>query len=194
MDPYIAKWAEAMPEEIVAQAVEYQPIERSSEGIALLISQLPALALHIDTATMKRRGGRWGRIASCSLWYLFKSQQAEGMEIHGFEKNERWKSLIAWRLAYWLKKQKLPATTETEVFDLQESSKIRTLEVDSMEWLDIGTLQGLKFSLTLEHAFAPYEEIDPATFDLLDLSIHTFDEDTPLVAQLEVEAEIDQTD
>lgn len=195
-DKYIQKWCEATPEEVVAQTVEYQPIQRADKGIYVLDTQMPVLALNIESATAKRRGASWGRVSTYSLWYLFRSFQAEGLELHGFEKNERWKSLMAWRIVYWLKKQRLytqAAGGDEPTMDLQEMANIRTLDIGAIQWLDVGEFQGLKFSLTIEHQEAPYEEVSPATLDLLDWKIYTFDDAAPTTPELEVEADYDQT-
>jgi len=193
-DPYIQTWSEASPEEIVALTAEYQPIQRADGETYIYLSRLPALCLHTVSATPQRRGKRWGLKRNMWLWYVFKTMGASSADLHPLGKTERWKTLIAWRMGYWLRKQVFYTHgSDDPTMDLQELSNIRIMDIQNIEWFSEGDLEGIKMSLSVDHLWAPYEEVDPATFDLLDFSIHTFDPATPLVAELEVEADIDQT-
>lgn len=193
-DNKIQTWTEAKPDHIVAKTAEYQPLERADGKTMLYVSQLPALCLHTVSSTRKREGKRWGMIRTMWLWYIFNTFQSN-IE-HGLTVSDRWKSIMDWRIGYWLKAQKLPdvgSASTTPVFDLQTVGKITLLETDETTYFSEGNLEGIKIPITVKHRFAPYEEIDPPTFDLLDLSVYTFDPSAPTVAELEVEADIDQT-
>jgi hypothetical protein len=194
-DPLLQKWTQARPEELVAELIEFQPLQRADGQLYMFDGRMPALALHAVSAEPQRKGKRWGRVTTYWLWYVFNPFQSDEYNIHGLTKGDRLKSIIQWRLMYWLYKQKLPDTVPTDeaVTDLQALSLIRKLEVGTTEYFNEGEIEGLKMTLTIDHLFAPYEETDPATFDLLDFSIHTFSAGTPLVPELEVEADIDQT-
>jgi len=194
-DKDIQKWTSARPDEIVAETLEFQPIQRNGGEVYLFANKMPTLALHVVKSKRHRRGGRWGRDLTLWLWYLFLPFQSDEPSIHGLTKVERWKSLIDWRLGYWLYEQKLPATAaeDEEVFNLQTAAKIRTMDVGDTEYFNEGEIEGLKMTLEVDHLWAPYEEMDPATFDLLDFEAHTFSAGTPLVAELQVEGDIDQT-
>jgi hypothetical protein len=178
-DPEIQKWTEAAPEEIVAQTVEYQPLERGPGGaISLMVTQLPALCLHIISEKPKPVPGTippTGRQFRAWLWYLFRPFQSDGMETHGFTKGSRLCTLIWWRINYWLKKQKLYTTAagaDGPTFDLQAVSKIRLLEIDGeSDRVEFDKVEGIKIPLKVWHGNAPYEEIDPTTLELITLGI-----------------------
>ncbi len=177
-DPEIQKWTEAAPEEIVAQTVEHRPLERSGKDINVYVTQFPALCLNIDNERFRVVSGTKpprGREFNATLWYIFRTFQAEGADMHGFTKGDRLCSLIWWRIQYWLKKQKLftaAAGADAPTFDLQTVSKIRTLEMnDTDKRFQYDSIEGLKIPLKVWHGFAPYEEVDPAVLDLISVGI-----------------------
>ena len=177
-DVDIQRWTEAAPEEIVAQTMEHAPIEHLAGGkIGFYATQLPCLALSIDTERFRACPGTnppRGREFMATLWYLFAPFQAES-ELHGYSKGQRFSTLMWWRIQYWLKKQKFftaDAGPDVPTFDLQAVSKIRTLEMnDSSERVGYAFAEGLKIPLKVWHAFAPYEEVDPAILNLITLGI-----------------------
>lgn len=192
-DSKIQQWTDASPDGIVAQVAEYQPLQRVDGKTYIARTQIPLLALHTVSSTRKREGARWGRIRTMWLWYLFQDFQARDGQ-HGLTVTDRWKGIIDWRIGYWLKVQKYPdvgANSTTPIFDLQEVGKIKLLEIGETTYFSEGDIEGIRIPLTVKHMYAPYEEMDPATFDLLDFSVWTHD--GTYRKQLEVEADIDQT-
>jgi len=178
-DPDIQKWTEASPEQIVAQTVEYQPLERGPGGkVHLLTTELPALCLNIVSERFKAVPGTnppRGREFSAWIWYLYKPFQSEGRNLHGFTKGQRYSSLIWWRIQYWLKKQKwftLPAGASGPSYDLQDVGKIRLLEFDgSSDRVEFAQVEGIKIPIKVWHGYAPYHEADPPILELLTLGI-----------------------
>lgn len=178
-DPEIQRWTEASPDEIVAKTMEHAPIEHLQGGkIGFYATQLPCLALSINTERFRACPGTnppRGREFNATLWYLFAPFQSESAEIHGYTKGQRFSTLMWWRIQYWLKKQKLftaDAGIDEPSFDLQSVSKIRILEMnDPGERVGYSFAEGLKIPLKVWHAFAPYEEVDPAVLDLIALGI-----------------------
>ena len=67
-----------------------------------------------------------------------------------------------WRINHYLKYQNLPIG-DGETLDLQADSMIRTLDLGATDWIDVGDIQGLKFTLDCHHAWAPYPEKLPPT-------------------------------
>lgn len=179
-DPEIQKWTEASPEQIVAQTVEYQPLERGpGNKVHLMVTELPALCLHITGERRKVVPGTGnpprGREFDAKLWYLFKPFQSEGRSLHGFTKGSRFCSLIWWRIMHYLFNQKLwtvAAGDDDPSFDLQAISKIRLLETDgSSDRVEYAEVEGMTIPLKVWHGFAPYEEIDPPILKLIELGI-----------------------
>lgn len=177
-DPEIQKWTEAAPEEIVAKTLEHKPLERSGKDINVYTTEFPCLALNIDSERFRTVPGTdppRGREFNATLWYVFRTFQSEGADMPGFTKGDRLCTLMWWRIQYWLKKQKLftaAAGADAPVFDLQAVSKIRTLEMnDADERFQFDSIEGLKIPLTVWHGHAPYEEVDPAYMELIELGI-----------------------
>jgi hypothetical protein len=179
-DSVIQEHTEARPEEIVAQTVEYQPIDRGPGGkLHLYVSQLPALCLHIENERFRGVPGTGvvgkpprGREFTAWLWYVFLPFQSEGADMHGYTKGGRWTSLIWWRIKHWLSVQQLPGVGTGPVFDFQAVSNIRTLELDgSSDRFAFDSVEGIKIPLKVWHGATPYEEADPTVLEMISIGI-----------------------
>lgn len=186
-DTDIQKWTQSKPTDIVSHVANYQPLQRADGKTWLMVSQLPSLCWNTVSATHRRRGDRWGRTITGNLWYVFNTPQSESRDIHGLTKAERIKSLIDWRLNYWLHEQKLPRE-DGQVFNYQTESGVRMVTVGGSDWFNEGNVEGLRMSVQLEHYWAPYDEETPTTIELYSLDIT---ENTVSSNDLKVEAEID---
>ncbi len=186
-DKEILQETGARPEEIVASIAEYQPIQRDDGKNWVLVSMLPCLALNVESSIPKHFGSpRRGRVFTASLWYIFNTFQSEGKDIHGLTKTERFKSLINWKITHYLRYCQIPIGVDNPTIDLSTLAKIRTLKQMGTDYFNVGSLQGIKTTIEVAHLFAPYTEVTPAMFELLDLTIT---EDAG--AGLSVEADID---
>ena len=179
-DPDVQKWTEARPEQLVAQTVEYKPLDRGPGGkVNLYVTELPIMALYITGERRKVVPGTGnpprGREFTAQLWYLFKPFQSEGRDLHGFTKGSRFCSLVWWTLHKYLYNQKLwtvAAGADGPTFDLQDVSKIRLLEMDGVSTrVEYAEVEGITIPLKCWHGFAPYEEIDPAILELVTVGI-----------------------
>ena len=195
-DPEIQRWTQSSPKDIVSHVANYQPLQRADGKSWLMVSQLPALCFNTVSASHRRRGDRWGRTLTGNLWYVFNTPQSESADIHGLTKAERIKSLMDWRINYWLHRQKLPRA-DGGVFDLQSETKIRLVTVGDSDFFNEGNVEGLRISVQLEHYWAPYTEDDITTIDLYSVSITERDSEAipevggPSPAPLTGEATID---
>jgi hypothetical protein len=179
-DDEIVKQTGARPEEIVAQTVEYQPIDRGpGNKLHLYVSQLPSLCLNIDSERHRGVPGTGvngkpprGREFNATLWYVFQPFQSYDEDIHGFTKGQRYCSLMWWRIKHWLSVQQLPGIGTGPVFDFQAVSGIRTLELDgSSDRFAFDSVEGIKIPLKVWHGVTPYEEADPTILELISLGI-----------------------
>lgn len=192
-DSVLQTQTESTATDIVAYAANYQPLQRADGKVWLYVSQLPALCFHVTSAAHRRRGGRWGRILSGNLWYLFQTPQSESDSIHGLTKAERFKGLIDWRLNYWLHKQTVTddfnGDGDDQTYNLQTEGLIRLLTVGDSDWFNEGNIEGLRMDLTIEHYWAPYTETGATTVELYEVDI--IEKDDGRIGQLKVEATID---
>jgi len=174
-DGEIQRLTEARPEEIVNKTVEYKPMESAGGKVYVLVSQFPCLAMHVESERHRIVPGTdHGREFQASLWYLFEPFGDESRDIPGPTKGQRWCTLIWWRLQYLLKHQTLPTEVPDDevVFDLQSVSKIRTVEMDgSDQRFEFEDIEGMRIPLKVWHGYAPYEQIDPPTMELIELGI-----------------------
>ena len=148
-------------------------------GLFITNNQMPALCLNIVSerargvpGTGYMGGPPLGREFQAALWYLFRPFQSEDRDMHGLTKGDRLCTLMWWRIKHHLAKQKLGSSVYGPTFDLQDVSKIRTLEVTgSSERVSYDIVQGIKIPITVWHGHAPYEEVSPPILEMIELGI-----------------------
>jgi len=180
-DIEIQRLTEARPEEIVASTVEHAPMDVGGGKGALFITnnQMPALCLNITSERHKGVQGTGylgkpmlGREFNAILWYVFRPFESEDRDMHGMTKGHRLCTLVWWRIAHALARQKLGDDLGPS-FDLQAVSGIRKIDplTESTERVLFDIVQGIKIPITVWHGKAPYSEVAPPILELIELGI-----------------------
>jgi hypothetical protein len=148
-------------------------------ALFLTNNQMPALCLNILSERHKGVTGtgylgkpNLGREFNAMLWYVFRPFESEDRDMHGMTKGQRLCTLVWWRLAHHLARQKL-GDSNGPSFDLQATSGIRKIDplTENTERVMFDIVQGIKIPITVWHGKAPYSEVDPPILELVDIGI-----------------------